>query len=124
MSIIIYTILKMYYDVDIKYTGEHMTLSEKVGSKFVNKLEELFQKEKVDKDFLSQENYNSCFERAMDWIQMAFDDTKKEMATDAALPIAVHREDDHKDNTIDEQANLLEAGADPEMGAKSWWNQS
>ena len=100
-----------------------MKLSKVIAKRFEDKLEEYFQKEKIDKDFLSAEQYNSCLERAMAWIQMSFDETKDSMATDAAYPMAVHREKDHGEETLEEQASLLSAGADPEMGTMAFWSQ-
>jgi hypothetical protein len=98
-----------------------MKLSKMMAKKFEDKLEEYFEEEKVDRDFLSQENYDSCFDRAMDWIQMSFDGTKDAMATDAGYAIALDREKHANENTYDEQAELLKAGADPEIKTMSFW---
>jgi hypothetical protein len=100
-----------------------MKLSHIIAKRFEDKLEDYFEKEKVDPKLFPAENYDSCFDRAMDWIQKSFDETKDGMATDAGYAIAVDREVNAKDDTANEQAKLLNDGADPELGAIGFWNQ-
>ncbi len=97
-----------------------MTLSEKLAEKFETEFTNVFEKEKQDKDYLNQEEFDTCKDRATAGIIAA----TEAVIVDLAYCIAVHREKEHKDNTIDEQASLLEAGADPEIGTMSWWNDS
>lgn len=100
-----------------------MKLSKMMAKKFEGKLDEYFEKEKVDPALFPQENYGSCFERAMDWIVKSFEDSKDSMATDAGYAIALNREEQHGDDTINEQSKLLNSGADPEIGTMTFWNQ-
>lgn len=100
-------------------------LSKIIAKRFEDKLEEFFQREQIDPDFLSHDEFDSCFERAMTWIQMSFDEAKVGMATDAGFAIAVHRSgDDHNDESAEaEKVVLLESGADPTIGTLGFWNQ-
>ena len=86
------------------------------------KLDEYFEKEKAEKGFLPQEDFDSCYDRAMAWIEMSYEDSKDLMAADAGYAIAVNRENDHGDDTMEEQAKLLAAGANPEVGTMAFWN--
>lgn len=96
-----------------------MKLSKYLADKFEKEFEAIFEKEKMDKEFLSQEMFDSCLERAEVGINLATEGIKH----DLAYMIAVHREKEHGDNTFDEQSSLLEAGADPVVGTMSFWNQ-
>lgn len=96
-----------------------MKLSKYLADKFEKEFEAIFEKEKMDKNFLSQEQFKSCLERAEAGINLATEGIKH----DLAYIIAVHREKEHGDDTFSEQAVLLEAGADAEIGTMSWWNQ-
>jgi len=100
-----------------------MKLSKIVAKRLEDKLEEYFEKEKVDKNLFPHENYENSYERAMDWIVKSFDETKEAMAVDAGYAISVDREKHAGDNTMEEQAELLEAGADPELGTMGFWSQ-
>lgn len=95
-----------------------MRLSHYLAQKFEKEFDSVFEKEKMDKDFLSQEHFESCMDRASAGIELATEGIK----ADLAYMIAVHREKEHGDNTMDEQASLLKAGADPEITASTWWN--
>jgi len=96
-----------------------MKLSKYLAGKFEKEFDAIFEKEKIDKEFLSQEQFSSCLERASAGIDLATDGIK----ADLAYIIALHREKEHGENTMDEQASLLEAGADPEISVQTWWNQ-
>jgi len=100
---------------------EQKRLSEIVAEHFEKRLDEYFEKEKVDDNLFPPENYNSCFDRAMDWIQRSFDDTRDAMATDAGYAIAIDREVHAKENTMEEQDKLLKAGANPDVSQMSFW---
>lgn len=101
---------------------DEKTFGYAIGKRMILKLNELFEKEKSDPEFLNQNDFPDCKSRAMAWLEMAFEESKNDMANDAGLVIAVHREIDHSDNTLEEQTALLEAGADPEISATAWWN--
>lgn len=98
-----------------------MTFSQRIAKHFEEKLEYYFKKEQIDPELLSQEQFDSCYARAMAWIEMSFKESKEAMATDAGYTIAVHRETDHKEDTMEEQAKLLDEGADPELSTRSFW---
>ena len=95
-----------------------MKLSKKLAEIFEEEFEKVFEKEKTDKDFLKQEDFSNCRERAQAGIEIAMEN----VISTLALTIALHREKEHGDNTIEEQASLLSAGADPEVSTRSWWN--
>ena len=93
-----------------------------ICAKFIGKLDELFEREKKEKDFLSQELFGSCRERAEAWLKMAYEQSVDEMANDAGYAIAAHRGEEHGDETSAEQLELLAAGADPKMmAARGFW---
>lgn len=96
-----------------------MKLSKYLAEIFEEEFEFIFQKEKSDNEFLNHEEFEACRDRAKKAIDLA---TEKVVNT-LALSIAAHREKDHGDNTIAEQAVLLDAGADPEIGTMSFWNE-
>jgi len=96
-----------------------MKLSKYLAEKFEFEFEKIFNEEKLDKDFLSQEQFGSCFSRASAGIELATEGIK----ADLAYAIAVHREKEHGDDTTDEQTSLLETGADPEIGVMSFWSE-
>lgn len=100
-----------------------MKLSKIVAKRFEDKLEEYFEKEKVDPTLFPNEKYDCAFDRAMDWIVKSFEETKDAMATDAGYAISVDREKHAGDDTAQEQADLLKAGADPKIGAMGFWSQ-
>jgi hypothetical protein len=95
-----------------------MKLSKKLAKKFETEFEKVFEKEKAEKDFLKQGDFQSCRDRAAAGIIKAIEP----IITDLGYCIAVHREKEHGDDTLGEQVILLEDGADPEMGTMSWWN--
>lgn len=97
-----------------------MKLSKYLADKFEAEFEKIFEQEKMDKDFLSQEQFYSCLDRAEEGILLATEGIK----IDLGYMIACHREKEHGDDTMEEQASLLEAGADPEVGSLAWWNDS
>lgn len=96
-----------------------MKLSKALADKFEKNFEEVFEKEKAEKDFLKQEDFTSCEDRARAGVMAAIEPIIK----DLGYSIALHREAEHGDNTTEEQASLLSAGADPEVSARSWWNE-
>ena len=96
-----------------------MKLTKALAEKFESEFEKVFEKEKADKDFLKQEDFSSCRERAEAGIIIAI----QAVINDLGYSIAIHREKEHGDDTKAEQAALLESGANPEMGTMSWWNQ-
>jgi len=102
------------------------TFSQTIGSTMIEAMETLYQREQDDPNFLSQEDYPDCESRALAWLDMAYAIARPKMGRDAGYVIAVHREDSHKDDTLSEQAILLEAGADKTLvtseDAKAWWN--
>ena len=96
-----------------------MKLSKKLAEIFEEEFETVFQKEKADKDYLSQDQFLSCKSRA----QEAIDVATEKVVNALALSIAVHREEEHGEDTAQEQAELLDAGADPEIGTYGFWSQ-
>ena len=96
-----------------------MKLSKYLAEKFEKEFDAIFEKEKIDKEFLSQEQFGSCLERASAGIDLATEGIKH----DLAYMIALHREKEHGENTMDEQAALLKAGADPSIGVMSFWSE-
>lgn len=99
-----------------------MKLSHFIAKQFEDELERLFQKEKTEPDFMHQDNYESCKERAMDWLETAFYGMVEQASNDVGYSIAVHREKEHGDDTMEEQAALLAAGADAEVSTRAWWS--
>jgi len=96
-----------------------MKLSKALADKFEKKFEGVFQKEKAEKDFLKQEDFVTCRDRAAAGIIAAVES----VITDLGYVIAMHREKEHGDDTLEEQASLLSAGADPEIGTMSFWSR-
>lgn len=95
-----------------------MKLSKKLAEKFEVEFQKVFDKEKAEKDFLNQDGFESCRDRAEAGILLAV----KSVIDDLGFCISVHREAEHGDDTLNEQASLLSTGADPEMGTEAWWN--
>lgn len=95
-----------------------MKLSKALAEKFEAEFEKVFEKEKSDKEFLKQEDFASCKDRASEGILEAVNP----LIIDLGYAIAIHREKEHNDDTLAEQAELLKAGADPEMGTMSFWS--
>ena len=95
-----------------------MKLSKALANKFEAEFEKVFEKEKADKNYLKQDEFVSCRDRAAAGIIEAVE----AVINDLGYCIAIHREREHGDNTTEEQVSLLSAGADPEMGALSWWS--
>ena len=95
-----------------------MDLASELAKKFEENMRELIEREKKEPSFLSQEGFDNCKDRAKAAIDMA----AEPVTATLAYAIAVHREKEHKDNTIEEQSVLLAQGADPEVGTRSWWN--
>jgi len=95
-----------------------MKLSKYLADKFEAEFEAIYQKEKIDVEFLSQDKFSSCLERAKAGIELA----TEAITNDLAYAIAVHREKDHSEDTLEEQAVLLAVGAEPEIGTLGFWS--
>jgi len=95
-----------------------MKLSKYLADKFEAEFEAIYEKEKMDKDFLSQEQFDSCIDRAKAGVALA----TESLINDLAYAIAVHREKEHSEDTLEEQAVLLAAGAEPEIGTLGFWS--
>ena len=96
-----------------------MKLSKYLAEIFEEEFDQVFIKEKTDSEFLNQDQFKSCFDRAKAAIDLSTD----KMINTLALMIALHREKEHLENTLDEQAALLSAGADPSIGVMSFWSE-
>lgn len=99
-----------------------MKLSELAVQPLIAALDRLKEREEREENFLNQKDFLDCRSRIQAWIDMAIEESRELMSIEPAYAAALHREKDHGDNTIEEQASLLEAGADPEISTKAWWN--
>jgi hypothetical protein len=70
---------------------------------FKEDLKAVFKKEAKEKDYLPQEDFACCYDRAEAGIDAATIRVKNALA----LAIAKHREDEHEENTLNEQASLM-----------------
>lgn len=71
-----------------------------------------------EEDFLNKRDFNSARERAAKGVQIAAEGVIDTLA----LATAISYEIKDGEDTTQEQAELLSAGADPEVGTRSWWN--
>lgn len=95
-----------------------MTLAKFLSEIFETEIQAVIDKEKVEKDFLKQEDFYCCRDRAEEGVSLAM----QKVIDTLGLAIAVHREKEHGDDTMAEQATLLQAGAEPEVATRAWWN--
>lgn len=95
-----------------------MKLSKKLAEIFEQEFEAVFEKEKAEKEFLKHEDFESCRSRAEAGVALAME----KVVDSLGLSIAIHREQEHGEDTTEEQAKLLAAGADPEMSTRAWWS--
>lgn len=93
-------------------------LTDIMTEKFRKSFDEMRDKEEKVADFLNQKDFLSCEARATKALLIVIEPLIK----DLGYAIAVNREKDHSDDTMEEQARLLEQGADPEMGVMGFWN--
>lgn len=96
-----------------------MHLEEVLAKRFKAEFKKIFDKEKVEKAYLNQDDFPDCESRAREAIEIASELVIK----DLGYCIAVHREKEHGEDTMAEQASLLEAGADPEIGVRGFWSE-
>lgn len=98
-----------------------MKLSHELAKIFEREFDIVFEKEKADKDFLKQEDFSSCRERAEAGIKIAIGSAINTLG----LTIAIHEEKEHGLDTLDEQAKLMTEMIpdDIEVGTREFWNQ-
>jgi len=93
-------------------------LAKRLAKKTEDRLYEIAVRELVEDDFLNQKDYVCCRDRAKHAMQLAIEPAIE----DLGYAIAVSREVEYKEDTLEEQASLLSAGADPEIGTLGFWN--
>lgn len=97
-----------------------MKLNEVLAKAFSEELEKVGKKEIDEKDYLPQEDFESCMERAQ---AMIFDALPR-VENMLALAIAIHRHDAHGEDTVEEVKITSEALAVEDVEAVSaniWW---
>lgn len=100
-----------------------MKLSELAVQPLIAALDRLKAREEAESDFLNQKDFPDCRSRMQAWIDMAIEEARPLMSIEPGYVATLHREKEHGDDTMEEQSALLKAGADPEIGTISWWNQ-
>ena len=94
-------------------------LAHEIAKVFEKDLEDVFQKEIADKDYLNHEDFNNSLDRAEAILEAAAETAKKMLA----VSIAKHRKDKHGEDTeaeIDKYAEDLEP-EQLEVSLQAWW---
>lgn len=98
-----------------------MNLSQEIGKRFEDDLQQIIQKEIADPEFLPQEDFSNCEMRALAMIRAAETRAIKMLT----IAIAKHRIKDHGE---DRQAEIDAASIDLEqddisVAVMGWWNR-
>jgi hypothetical protein len=98
----------------------YSSFTEYYGKMFMDKLEEVYQTELQDPDFLKREDYPDCKSRAQAGVDIAV----KPVVTTMGYSFCLDAEKRHGENTMEEQSVLLNAGADPAVvdEVEGFWN--
>ena len=96
-----------------------MKLAKYLAEIFEEELQNVIEKEKLEKEFLAHEDFESCRERAAAGVEIA----AEKVINTLGYSIAIHREKEHGEDTMEEQVALLSAGAEAEVGTRAWWSQ-
>ena len=92
-------------------------LAHELAKQFEIDMYKVLVKELNEPDYLPQKDFVSCRDRAAAGVMEAAKGTIDTLG----LATAISREVKYGDNTTDEQALLLESGADAEVGMETWW---
>ena len=100
---------------------DYLDLAKELAMRFEEDLKALMEKETAEPEYFNQKDFKKCEDRADKAIKLVTKRSSKILA----LAIAKHREDKHGENTLDEQASLMNslAPADVEVGIQAWWSQ-
>ena len=93
-----------------------MKLSKALADIFEREFQKVFEKEQLEKDYLNQDDYDTCRDRAVAGIN----DALPEVIDFLAAAIATHRELDHSEDHTEEVATLSTSAVSG-VGTMSWW---
>lgn len=103
----------------MNYEQSMKKLAHELAKQFEEDFYKVAIREMKEEDFLNKKYFKTARDRAKEGIRIA-----TEGATDTlGLAIAISYEVKDGEDTMEEQAELLDAEANPEVGTRAWWSQ-